>query len=87
MIWKQKKEALECHIFLEEKRDLDIKGRIVAGGNKQREYTDKKEASSLASHSDAVFITAAIEASEGRDVAIADLRNAHRQTSLQMMKK
>ena len=32
--WKQKKEALESHMFLEEKRNLDIKGRIVAGGNK-----------------------------------------------------
>ena len=69
-------------MFLEEKRNLDIKGRSVAGGNKQREYTDKKEASSPTSHTEAVFITAAIEAAEGRDVAIADLPNAFAQTDL-----
>ena len=47
MIWKQKWEDLESHMFLEEKRNLDINGRIVAGRNKQREYTYKKEALSL----------------------------------------
>ena len=41
LTWKQKSEALESHMFLEEKRNLDKKGRIVAGGNKQREYTSK----------------------------------------------
>ena len=65
LTWKQKKEALESHMFLEEKRNLDIKGRIVAGGNKQREYMDKREASSPTSHTEAVFITAAVEAAEG----------------------
>ena len=69
-------------MFLEEKRNLDKKGRIVAGGNKQREYTEKKEASSPTSHTEAVFITAAIEAMEGRDVAIADIPNAFVQTDL-----
>lgn len=54
----------------------------MAGGNKQREYTDKKEASSPTSHTEAVFITAAIEAAEGRDVAIADIPNAFVQTDL-----
>ena len=63
-------------MFLEEERNLYIKGRIIAGGIKQREYSNKREASSPTSHSEAVFITAAIEAAEGRDVAIADLPNA-----------
>ena len=31
LTWIQKKEDLESHMFLEEKRNLDIKGRIVAG--------------------------------------------------------
>ena len=43
LTWKQKKEALESHMFLEEKRTLDIKGRIEAGGNRHKEYTDKKK--------------------------------------------
>ncbi len=33
----QKKTVLESHLFLKEKRDGKIKGRKVAGGNKQRD--------------------------------------------------
>lgn len=38
---------LESHMFLEEKRNLDKKGRIVAGGKKQRDYTEKEGSFSL----------------------------------------
>jgi hypothetical protein len=33
----QKNQVLESHLFLKEKRDGKIKGRTVAGGNKQRD--------------------------------------------------
>ena len=79
---KEKAEALESHLFLEEKRNLDKKGRIVAGGNKQRDYTPKQEASSPTSHTEAVFSTATIDAMENRDVAIVDIPNAFVQTDL-----
>ena len=32
----QNKQTLESHLFLKEKRDLTIKGCLVAGGDKQR---------------------------------------------------
>ena len=43
MHWKeldntQKKRVLESQIFLKKKRDGRIKGLIVDGGNKQRDY-------------------------------------------------
>ena len=43
---KQKETILESHIFLTKKRTGEIKGRTVAGGNKQRNYIDKEDASS-----------------------------------------
>jgi hypothetical protein len=33
-------------MFLKEKRDGSLKGRTVAGGNKQRDYISKEDASS-----------------------------------------
>ena len=53
--YNEKSTALESHLFLEEKRNLDKKGRIVAGENKQRDYTPKQEASSPTSHTEAVL--------------------------------
>ena len=78
-----KKKALESHLFLKEKRDLSIKGRLVAGGNKQRSFTDKSEATSPTPHTESVFITATIDAMECRDVAAIDIPNAFVQTDLQ----
>ena len=37
----QKKIILESQMFLKEKRDGTIKGRGLAGGNKQRKFTPK----------------------------------------------
>ena len=42
--YQEIKDCLESHLFLEEKRNKDIKGRIVGGGNKQRSYVSKQEA-------------------------------------------
>jgi hypothetical protein len=49
--WKElthteQKSILESHMFLKEKRSGEIKGRAVAGGNKQRDFISKEEASS-----------------------------------------
>ena len=35
----QMRQVLETHLFLQDKRDGRIKGRMVAGGDKQRVYT------------------------------------------------
>ena len=37
----QRQIVLESHMFLKEKRDGAIKGRAMAGGNKQRDYISK----------------------------------------------
>jgi hypothetical protein len=42
----QQQTVLESHMFLKHKRDGKIKGRTVAGENKQRDYISKEDASS-----------------------------------------
>ena len=46
-----RKGVLESHLFLKQKRDGTIKGRTVAGGNKQRDFFSKEDASSCATSS------------------------------------
>jgi hypothetical protein len=63
----QRQTVLETHMFLKEKRDGFLKGRTVAGGNKQRD-------------TEAVLLSCIIDAEEGRDVAVIDIPNAFIQT-------
>ena len=62
MHWKeldetQRKTVLESHMFLKQKRDGTIKGRTVAGGNKQRDYISKEESSSPTVATEAVLLS------------------------------
>mgnify|MGYP000055058244 CR=1 FL=1 len=79
----ERKEVLESHLFLKEKRDTTVKGRMVAGGNKQRGKIDKLDASSPTAALESVLLTAVIDAHEGRDVAVIDIPNAFVQTRLE----
>jgi hypothetical protein len=67
-------------MFLKEKRDGSLKGRTVAGGNKQRDYISKEDASSPTVATEAVLLSCIIDAEEGRDVAVIDIPNAFIQT-------
>ena len=71
-----RKRILESHLFLKLKRDGTVKGRTVAGGNKQRDYISKEEASSPTVSSEAVLLTCIVDALERRDVAVIDIPNA-----------
>jgi hypothetical protein len=78
----ERSQVLESHLFLKEKRDLTVKGRMVAGGNKQRGTMDKTEVTSPTAALESVLLTAIIDAKEGRDVAVIDIPNAFIQTRL-----
>jgi hypothetical protein len=80
---EEHKEVLESHLFLKEKRDATVKGRMVAGGNKQRDTIEKLDASSPTAALESVLLTAIIDAHEGRDVAVIDILNAFVQTRLE----
>jgi hypothetical protein len=60
--------------------DHDARARIMAGGNKQRGYILKEDASSPTVSNEAVMLTCVIDADENRDIAIVDIPNAFVQT-------
>ena len=77
---------LESHIFLKEKRDGEIKVRYAAGGNKQRDYISKEDASSPTVATEAVLLSCIIDSEEERDVAVMDTPNAFIQTRVEYEK-
>jgi hypothetical protein len=79
----QHQTVVESHMFLNEKRDGSLKGRTVDGGNKQRDYISKEDASSPTVTTEAVLLSCIIDAKEGRDVAVIDIPNAFIQTRVE----
>ena len=69
---KQKHELCTLLMFLKENRNESIKGCGVADGRKQRETIEPKDATSPTVSTEAVMLTATIDALEGRDVAVVD---------------
>ena len=68
--------ALNYLMFLKEKRNGDIKGRGCADRRKQRIYKTKEETLSPTVTTESFFISATMDASEGRDVAFVDVPGA-----------
>ena len=79
---EQREKILESHIFIKQKRSGEIKGRTVAGGNKQRRYISQEDASSPTVLTKSVILTSMIDAIEERDIAIVDIPNAFIQTEV-----
>ena len=77
---KQRETILESHIFIKKKRTGEVKGRTVAGGNKQRDYIDKEESSSPTVATESVILTSMVDAIEEREVMVIDVPNAFIQT-------
>jgi hypothetical protein len=63
-------------MFLKEKRDGSLKGRTVAGGNKQQDYISKEDASLPTVATEAFLLLFIINAKEGRNAAVIDIPNA-----------
>jgi hypothetical protein len=74
-----KRQALP---FLKQKRSGKIKGRRCADGLKQRIYTAKGESTSPTVSVEALLLTCAIDAKEGRDVATVDIPGAFTQADM-----
>ena len=80
---KDKAELLESHMFLKQNIDGKIKGLKVAGGNKQRDFISKEEASSPTVSTEDFMFTFLIEAQENRDVSVINIPNAFIQTKVE----
>jgi hypothetical protein len=79
----QRQTLLESHMFLKQKRDGNTKGRTVAGGNKQLDYSSKEDASSPTVAKESVLLSCIIDAEEERDVTVVDISNAFVQTRVE----
>lgn len=77
---EERQQALAYLMFLKRKRSGQVKGRGCADGRKQRAYTDKDEATAPTVATEAVFLTAVVDAYERRDVGIVDVPGAFMQT-------
>ena len=75
-----KAKALGYLMFLKKKRNGEIKGRGCADRRPQQLYKSKEETYSPTASTESIFITALIDAQDGRDVAIVDIPGAFLQT-------
>ena len=77
LTYDKKKKALSLLMFLKEKRDSSVKARMCADGRKQKDGTWSKQETTLPTvATKLVFITAVIDAHEGRNVACFDIPGA-----------
>jgi hypothetical protein len=78
----EKRASLEYLMFLKKKRCGRIKGRGCADGRKQRAYMTKEDTSAPTVSTEGLFLSCAIDAKEGRDVATADIPGAFMQADM-----
>ena len=82
MTASEKKKAMDALMFLTEKRDGTIKGRMVYNGKPTREWLSRDDAASPTAALESIMLTGVIDAKECRDVMTADIPNAFIQTPL-----
>ena len=80
---EQRKKALGYLMFLKRKRTGKVKARGCADGRPQHEYTSKAESTAPTVTTEAVLLTAVIDALERRDVATVDLPGFFMQTNME----
>jgi len=79
---EQKKAALHYLMYLKQKRCGRIKARGCADGRKQRLYKTKEETSSPTVRTESVFLSAVVDAFEGRKHRILDVPGAFMQANI-----
>ena len=82
----QLKQILESHMIMVQKKDGTVKAREVAGGNKQRDFVSKEDASSPTAATESVLLSCAVDAKERRHTAVVDIPNAFIQTRVEREK-
>ena len=78
----QKREAQGYMMFLKRKRNGKVKARGCADGRPQRAYIPQEDARAPTVSTEAVFMTAVIDAMENRTVAIMDIPGAFMQADM-----
>jgi hypothetical protein len=78
----KRKKAQIALMFLTEKRDKSVKGRMVYNGKPMREWFSQEDAASPTTTLERIMITGVIETKEERDVMTCDIPNAFIQVYL-----
>ena len=78
----QRREALGYLMFLKRKRNGKIKARGCADGRPQQAYIPQEDARAPTVSTEAVFMTAVIDAMENRSVAVVDIPGAFMQADM-----
>ena len=73
---------MEALMFLTEKCDKSIKGRMVYNGKPTREWLTREDSASPTAALESIMLTAVIDAYEERDVMTVDIPNAFIQTKM-----
>jgi hypothetical protein len=74
--------AMQSLLFLTEKRDGRIKGRLVYNGKPTRDWLSKEEAASPTASLEGILLTSIVDVKENRDVMSADIPSAFIQAHL-----
>jgi hypothetical protein len=80
---EQKSHVLESHLFLKQKKDVTVKGRAVAGGNKQCDYISNEDVSSPTAATESILLISVIAVEEKRDMTMVDILNAFIQMTVE----
>ena len=83
---EEKRKAPGSLMFLSEKRDGTIKGRMVYNGKPTRQWISRDDAASPTVSLNSIMVLAAIDAKENHDVMTADVPNAFVQTQMPQTK-
>jgi hypothetical protein len=78
----KRKKAQMALMFLPEKRDKSVNGRMVYNGKPTRVWLSRKDAASPMAALESIMITGVIEAKEERDIMTCDIPNAFIQALL-----
>ena len=82
MTIEEKKKAVDSLLFLCEKRDGTIKGRMVYNGKPTRKWLTREETASPTVALESTFLTAIVDAKEGRDIMTNNVPNAFIQAEI-----
>jgi hypothetical protein len=78
----ERRKAQQALMFLVEKRDGTIKGRMVYNGKPTRERVSSEDSSSPTAALESIILTEVIDAHKGRDVMTRDIPNAFIQAQM-----
>jgi hypothetical protein len=82
----ERRKAQQALMFLGEKRNGIIKGRMVYNGRPTREWISREDSSSPTAALESIMLTGVIDAHEGCDVMTCDIPNAFFQASMPEIK-